>query len=75
MSIFKRKSRNVSSAFVEIEEVKPMKAKQQQYKVVTSTSVMTDIELNTLYEVHNWELIQIVDINSQNFQHIFKKRK
>jgi hypothetical protein len=51
-----------------------MKTKRNKYKVTTSTSVMSETEINSLYK-EGWELLQIVHNSVNNFTHIFKYKK
>ena len=50
-----------------------MKRKRNKYKVETSSSMMTEAEMNQFY-AEGWELIQVVSISNNSFTHVFKHK-
>jgi hypothetical protein len=47
--------------------------RKQKFKVETSSSVMTGIDLNKLYN-EGYELLEVINVSKNSFTHIFKRR-
>jgi hypothetical protein len=63
MRLFKRKQKEVK---------KPVVIKYM-FKVENSSSVMTGIDLNKLYN-EGYELLEVINVSKNSFTHIFKRR-